>query len=613
LYNKSYPSINLFLLNKQFFILAGIVFVLFTRISAGQEGYEVREIRFQGNEIFSEETLLEQMSTRETSLIQSLTFWKPGPEFSSLMFENDLERLRHFYQQHGFISPELDYTLEEDDRRQQVRVVVEVGHGRAIRIGSLEVNRAEDSLAAAVLSAWRDTMQLDTGKRFVDAKVLEAEARLKKRFKDQGFPLVEVQRKLHVHPAAHKVDVQFRVDPGPRAFFGQIDIKGDSLVSESYIRKRLKFSPGSVYSQGKLDATQNNLFDTDLFRYVVVRAQKDSMSANQIPVFIEVSEESPWSLETGVGYGTEDRFRASFRLSKLHFLGGARKFILEGKHSHFLPLSLEAKFIQPYLLGENLDLIVNPFFIRENEPSYEVDRLGGSFTFQQDFSGRSSGYLMYSFERVFVQDLSRTGLSENREVRNKSGVTLGYRRNSADSRFYPTRGWQFDGHITYMGLAFRSRFHYFMSEMGLVRYYELADDWVMAGKIRLGFINPLRDEQTPIEDRFLLGGASSLRGWGRHQISPVNQQGKPVGGNSMLETSLELRFPVYDIFSGVVFTDVGNVWREPFNYQPRGLLYDAGLGLRVRTPVGPVRVDIATPVFRGEISPRFFISIGHAF
>ena len=147
----------------------------------------------------------------------------------------------------------------------------------------------------------------------------------------------------------------------------------------------------------------------------------------------------------------------------------------------------------------------------------------------------------------------------------------------------------------------------------MVRYYQLDDGWIIAGRVRSGFINPLRNESSPIEDRFLLGGAFSMRGWGRHQISPVNEQGKLTGGNSMLEGNMELRFPIFDIFSGVVFTDIGNVWRKAFAYDFNQLRYDAGSGLRVKTPVGPVRLDIASPLFEREIRPQFYISIGHAF
>lgn len=220
---------------------------------------------------------------------------------------------------------------------------------------------------------------------------------------------------------------------------------------------------------------------------------------------------------------------------------------------------------------------------------------------------------MYSFERVFLQDLSSSEALEKKKIRNKSGFTLGFDRNTSNSRFNPSAGWRINGHFTYMGIGFRSRFHYYKAEVGLIRYYHLAKDWTLAGKVRAGFIEPLRGEQTPIEDRFLQGGASSLRGWGRHSISPVNREGNLIGGNSMLESSLELRFPVYDIFSGVVFTDFGNVWRSSLSYHPADLLYDAGLGMRVHTPVGPVRLDLATPVFENNFDLRFYISIGHAF
>jgi outer membrane protein insertion porin family len=191
---------------------------------------------------------------------------------------------------------------------------------------------------------------------------------------------------------------------------------------------------------------------------------------------------------------------------------------------------------------------------------------------------------------------------------------VGISQNSTDDLFSPTKGGKIKGHLTYMGLGFQSRYHYFRAETQINRYLEIFPKWILAGKIRMGFIQSLKENQsTPIEDRFLIGGASSLRGWGRHQISPVNQAGNIIGGNSMLETSIELRFPIYDIFSGVLFTDIGNVWRNTFNYDMTQLNYNAGLGFRVSTPIGPVRLDMATPVFDEPFRLQLFISIGHAF
>ena len=590
-----------------------LILLLFQFSVKGQEGYEVYEIRFEGPDSLASELLLEKMNIREATLLEKLAFWKDAPRFSSAMFENDLERLRRVHQRRGFLEPRVDYRLFRDDRKKRLRMAIAIEEGTPVAIRRISFKLPEDSLSQGLLEEIKKDSLLRPGMRFADNRVFEMESRIRNTFTNHGFPYIEVQRNLEVYPAKHEVDVHFSVEPGPHARFGEIRIHGDSLVSRSFIRKKLAFAPGQSFAQSKLDATQDRLFSTDLFRYVVIRPRKDSISNQRIPVYLEVRESPPWSLEGGVGYGTEDRFRASLRLTKLQFLGGNRKFIFEGKHSHFLPISLETKFIQPELFGERLDLLINPFFIRENERSYEVDRLGGSLTFQENFSSTTSGYLMYSFERVFLQDLSSSEALEKKKIRNKSGFTLGFDRNTSNSRFNPSAGWRINGHFTYMGIGFRSRFHYYKAEVGLIRYYHLAKDWTLAGKVRAGFIEPLRGEQTPIEDRFLQGGASSLRGWGRHSISPVNREGNLIGGNSMLESSLELRFPVYDIFSGVVFTDFGNVWRSSLSYHPADLLYDAGLGMRVHTPVGPVRLDLATPVFENNFDLRFYISIGHAF
>jgi len=594
--------------------IVGLFILVIFQVSAwGQEGYQVYEISFAGQDTLPRQVLLNRMNTREANLYEKLAFWKEGPAFSSIMFENDLQRLRQFYQRQGFLDPRVDYSLQQEDRKKRLRIKIEIDEGAPVRIRSIRYELQGDSLNRQLLDEIGKDSILHRGMRFSDKKVYELENRIKKTWINHGYPYVEVKRHLEVFPGKRAADVLFHIDPGRHAQFGQVRIHGDSLVPRSFIRKKLTFSPGQTYDQSKLDATQSRLFNTDLFRYVVIRPRKDSISDQRIPVYLEVNESPPWSLEGGVGYGTEDRFRASLRLTKLQFLGGNRKFIFEGKHSHFLPISLETKFIQPGFLSERLDLLVNPFFIRENERSYEVDRLGGSLTFQEHFAPTTSGYLMYSFERVFLQDLSSPGALEEKKIRNKSGFTLGFDRNTANSRFNPSSGWRIDGRFTYMGIGFRSRFHYYKAEMGLIRYYRLTQDWVVAGKLRAGFIEPLRGEQSPIEDRFLLGGASSLRGWGRNSLSPLNEEGMPVGGNSMIESSVELRFPIYDIFSGVVFTDFGNVWRSSFSYHPGDFRYDAGLGFRVLTPVGPVRMDLATPVFENSLDPRFYISIGHAF
>jgi outer membrane protein insertion porin family len=137
---------------------------------------------------------------------------------------------------------------------------------------------------------------------------------------------------------------------------------------------------------------------------------------------------------------------------------------------------------------------------------------------------------------------------------------------------------------------------------------------VLATRLRLGGINSYDDNEfVPIEDRFFAGGSSSVRGWARAMLGPKDDEGTPIGGNSLIELSVELRYPIFGILSGVVFTDAGNVQLDKFSYDLGDLHYAAGLGIRIATPIGPVRVDVARPIFDDDHDTQLHINVGQAF
>jgi len=601
-------------LKKYLYIITLFLLIILGFRGHGQENHVVKKIEFHGNEPIPGELLLNKMNSRGETLIEKLKFWKKEPVLSTFMLEEDVERLETFYQRNGYLNPEVTYDINRNKKKATIHINIETGEPVVIR--NVTYSELADEEQAAILSKAIKKQPFTDGDRFVDSKILEYEAEISKKFHDNGYPFFEVKRQLDLDTTIRKVDIHYEINPQEKAYFGETTIEGDSIVEERFVRKQLKFTPGEIYSQEKIEQTQQKLFNTDIFSYVVIRPQKDQVKQQNIPIYIELEELSPWSLEAGLGYGTEDRLRVSARLTKLHFLGGARKFIFTGKRSHFYPLSLETKLIQPNLLTDNLNLILNPFYISENEISYRVERLGSGLTLQQIFSRNTTGYFMYSLERNFLEnktEIDSISGKIRKDIHNKSGITVGINRNTTDNPFSPTKGWKINGNFTLMGIGFKSKYDYYKGEIGINRYYQLDKDWVLAGRLDAGFIKPFDGSETPIEDRFLIGGASSLRGWGRHQIAPKNEQGKLIGGNSMLEGSLELRFPVYDIFSGVTFMDAGNVWDDAFDYDLEQLRYNAGLGLRVNTPIGPVRLDFATPVFENRFRLQFFVSIGHAF
>ncbi|MBN1542268.1 BamA/TamA family outer membrane protein, partial [candidate division KSB1 bacterium] len=118
---------------------------------------------------------------------------------------------------------------------------------------------------------------------------------------------------------------------------------------------------------------------------------------------------------------------------------------------------------------------------------------------------------------------------------------------------------------------------------------------------------------TPIEERFYAGGSTSIRGWSRSQLGPLGRSGEPLGGNSLFEFSQEWRFPIHGNLSGVFFFEGGNVWSLCLTLPLTDLRYAAGCGLRFSTPIGPIRLDFATPALEGSQPWQIYLSFGQAF
>jgi len=153
------------------------------------------------------------------------------------------------------------------------------------------------------------------------------------------------------------------------------------------------------------------------------------------------------------------------------------------------------------------------------------------------------------------------------------------------------------------------------------KYQPLGDTGlVLAGRVKGGLIEPMQNtHQIPIYQRLFGGGANSVRGYELYFLSPRNSKGDPIGGEALLEASLELRFPlpIYENLGGVVFMDAGNVFLKIHHVDLGQLKYSPGLGLRYLSPIGPIGIDIAFPTNRIDYqrdSPyQFHFTVGYAF
>src|SRR5439155_433170 len=192
--------------------------------------------------------------------------------------------------------------------------------------------------------------------------------------------------------------------------------------------------------------------------------------------------------------------------------------------------------------------------------------------------------------------------------------------NTSDSRLNPSRGLVLRGRIDHANTALVSDFSFVKLVLEGRHYLPLGQllgrPFLLATRLKVGGIEPYgTTNEVPFNVRFFAGGAGSVRGFTLNRLGPLNKDGDPIGGMSLIEGSAELRFPLFGELGAVLFVDTGNVFRSPFTYRLDALRYAVGPGIRYNTPVGPFRLDVGIIVDRrpGEQFGRVEFSIGQAF
>lgn len=604
-----------------------VVFVLIL-LAAGttplfaQENYEIRQIGFTGNKSLTKDFLLGKMAIKEVSWLEKI-FTKREPFlYSEELMILDLDRLKRIYQSEGFLFVKASLQpLGINEKKQTVKVSITIEEGSPVLTDSISLQilgGLENFNTDSLLRKISGKLNLTKGKRFRDEAVLQDVRYIADVFRSLGYAYATADYQLNLQPEKFTTSIDYTIQPGPQSHVGKTMISGNKHVSEEFIRKQLKYREGDVYNQSELDKTRQNLYSLQRFRIVSVISERDNETRKSpIPVNISIEEAPRLSTRFGAGYGTEDKFRTFAELNYRGFLGGARQLNLYAKHSALEPYSIRLRWVQPRFLGFNSSISMNPFIIRNAEPGYDTRTLGVNVPLTYQFNPRLTGKITWYFEDVqqFLEmgDPEFYDSESEKFLYNKSGILLSSVFNNSSPGFSPEKGVNLSLGLKVNGYIFGSDFHY-TRLWGDFRTYRKTGEVVLAFRVMTGVIQSGNESGfIPVEDRFYSGGSNSIRGWNRSELGPKRESGTPSGGKSIFETNLEIRHPLVWRLSAVAFFETGNVWAETNAFDFGKLGYAAGSGLRMETPIGPVRLDVGFPLWNEKKSPQFFISVGQAF
>jgi outer membrane protein insertion porin family len=579
------------------------------------EGPWLRSLKIIGAKTVPKKKLLSEMTTPMPSLLP----WKKLPVFKEEELEADLLRLKTYYQRQGFYHSEIIPKIETKDN--QVSVALHLTEGPFVQVSQAEVKEIPGQ-PPVDLSSLSAKWPLSQGDRFtVDG--YEALKRLYlDHLLDHGYPQAQVEGQVRLDEAKNTARIEITVNPGPLCYFGDIKITGNVETPDYLIMRQLTFKPGDVFSFKELYDSQRKLYGLDLFKNASIAPVEGKEKERRIPVEVALQEKKKRSVKVGLGYGDEDRFRAKLGLRFRNLGGGGRTLELDGKHSS-IEDRVMSTFTNPQLWTSRNDFVFQSGYIRRYLPGFTDKSYFTLERLERDLPWKIRGYLGHSLEfarpfNIPEETLAILTQTTAGKLYRASMLIGGLRRETMDNPVDPHRGgllaWTGECAPNFLG----SNLQFLRTMVEGRRYYAPWDnDFILAGRLKFGFIQPIQStEQIPIFRRFFAGGYDSVRGYRYDYLGPRNASGLPIGGEALMEGSLEARIPIYQEFRAAAFIDFGNVFLNIPNFDLGQLKYTSGVELRYMTPIGPLGVGIGVPwnpINSHKDNYRVYFTIGQAF
>ncbi|HYZ83515.1 MAG TPA: outer membrane protein assembly factor BamA [Bryobacteraceae bacterium] len=599
------------------------------------EKHKLVSVEIRGNHYFNNQTIRERMFTVPAS------FRFRNGRFSEEYLERDERAIESLYKANGFRDVQVTTTVEDDyqGKPNQVAVIFNIEEGPQWLVENLVLEGVQSQDRPYV----EPLIQSMAGQPYSDVTIAADQDAVLNYYYSNGYP--DATFEVNVRPGSKPatVSIEYVIRQGQRRYVRDVLVSGLVATNPELVKERIRnLEPGEPLSQVAMNENQRRLYDLGVFARVDTAIQNPDGNTQYKYVQYRVEEAKKYSLNVGfgaqlgrIGRGNVTAYEAPagstgfaprvlFGISRSNFLGLGHTISLQTRFSTIQQRALLTYYAPQFKGHENLSLSVTGIYDDSRDVNtFTARRQEGSVQLSYRLTKANTVQYRIGYRRISLSDVQ---IIEQLVPLFTQAVQLGFISTTfiQDRRDDPsdaTRGIYNTVDLTFASSLLGSQTTFIRGLLRNATYTRVRGrDLIFARSTSFGFLGKLSSADIPLAERFFAGGANSHRGFGENQAGPrdissrvvlptgvVFGTGFPIGGRGLLLNTFELRFPLIgDNLGGVVFHDAGNVYSSvnkiSFRVNQRNLqdfdymVHAVGFGFRYRTPIGPVRLDLAYSV-----------------
>ena len=574
----------------------------------------IKRIRFIGNKAFGDDTLLDELASREAGF---MAWFTDRDVFERERLGGDVQLLEQYYRNHGYLDVRVESLIVTlTPSKEWFYLTFGIHEGPAYYVDKLDVQGDLTPSREALV----EVIKLESGQFYSEKLLRESLEGMTEKVGDEGYAFANVTPLFQRHVDSQKVDITFDVEKGKMVYIERVDISGNHKTEDQVIRRELRQMEGVRYSASHMKLSKLRMQRTDLFDDIRISMPRGSAD-DKVVMNVEVDEKRTGTFSIGGGFSQLEKLFMTAKVEERNFLGKGLttnlSMDLGGKTQNF-----NLSITEPFFLGEELSASFNAFKSQtrlQDITSFKQDNWGGGFGFGIPLAEFLTYSIRYQFSQTHIFDLPADAslLLRSQEGKQTTGeLTQILRWDSTDRRLTATSGQIHEARFGVAGLGGINRF--FEAQVRSRLYFPLGGGFVLSPGVTGKFIRAYSGREVPIYRRYSLGGIGSIRGFDSYGVTIRDPNGEIEGGYKVATAGLDVFFPLpfmdTDNFRGVIFADAGTVVAEGMP-KSNDIRIATGIGMQWITPVMPVALVWAFPLrsLPGDVESSFEFALGTTF